>query len=216
MTHQLRDNLPPLPARIKKLPVDARGYPVPYFVTWLPDGTPDFRVADARKLIKCVKENLCWICGEVLGAHRAFTIGPMCAINRVSAEPPAHLECADFSVQACPFLIMPKAQRRDADIPAGTQNPPGIMIMRNPGVTLVWVTSHYQQIQQENGFLFRLGDPTKVGWFAEGKAANRKQVMDSIGSGLPILFEMASKEGFEAMADLCRATVKATALLPLI
>src|SRR5262245_3833667 len=100
-----------MPGRIRWLPIDARGFPVPWFVAWFKDGEqvepgvglPDFRVADANKMRSALKLRLCWVCGKRLGRHLAFTIGPMCAINRTMSEPPSHYECARFAAQACPF-----------------------------------------------------------------------------------------------------------------
>jgi hypothetical protein len=34
----------------------------------------------------------------------SFVVGPMCGINRNSAEPPSHKECAQWSARNCPFL----------------------------------------------------------------------------------------------------------------
>ena len=42
--------LPPMPSRIAALPVDERGYPVPWFVAWI-DGKPEFRCADPAKFL---------------------------------------------------------------------------------------------------------------------------------------------------------------------
>src|SRR5437764_29347 len=106
-TSVLHPNLPALPSRLKLLPVDERGFPVPWFVAWI-DGKPDFRVVDQRKMAIAVSEKRCWVCGDFLGRYMAFVIGPMCAVNRVSSEPPSHRECAEFSVRACPFLTKPK------------------------------------------------------------------------------------------------------------
>src|SRR5258706_13105104 len=79
-----------MPERIKNLPHDPeRGYPIPFFVAYV-NGKPDFRIADDEKRVRSVKERLCWICGEKLGRYLAFTIVPMCAITRPSAEPPMH------------------------------------------------------------------------------------------------------------------------------
>ncbi len=75
-----------VPPRIAKLPKDQRGYHVPWFVAWI-DGVADFRVTDNAKLVRAVNERRCWVCGEKMGRHLAFLIGPMCAVNRVSAEP---------------------------------------------------------------------------------------------------------------------------------
>ena len=42
--------LPERPDHIMRLPVDGRGYPVPYFASYF-DGKPDFRVIDRDKVI---------------------------------------------------------------------------------------------------------------------------------------------------------------------
>lgn len=60
-----------VPARIKALPVEARGYPVPYFVGYL-NGAPDFRVADRAKLKQAITHKRCWIRGQTLGAYLVF------------------------------------------------------------------------------------------------------------------------------------------------
>lgn len=81
----LRKDLPELPARMQSLPVNAGGYPVPYFVAWLDaqgkttrrgEGTPDFRCSTPGVVAQCHTLGLCWLCGERLGAFRAFVIGP--------------------------------------------------------------------------------------------------------------------------------------------
>ena len=45
------------------------GWVVPYFVAKLEDGSYDLRAADARKFARCVQLDLCWVCGEKLGAR---------------------------------------------------------------------------------------------------------------------------------------------------
>ena len=194
-------NLPSSPARIAKLPVDERGYPVPFFVMWI-DGKPDFRVIDPAKMIVCFKQKRCWICGDVLGKYLAFVIGPMCAINRISSEPPSHLECAEFAAKACPFLTMPKAHRREGGKPEGAKfSSSGLK--RNPGVALVWVTINFEPFRSApNEILFKVGSPVKVLWFCEGRSVTRAEVLHSIETGLPIVREMAANQGIEAVALL--------------
>lgn len=210
MTTELRPGLPPLPDRIKRLRVH-RGYPVPYFVQDV-DGVPDFRVMDPSKWRACVRSNLCWICGEGLGKYKIFVAGPMCGINRTSAEPPAHRDCAEFAAKACPFLAMPKMVRREAGLPEGVVGAAGVGLRRNPGVVLLWVTRDYSLFSDgRGGRLVAMGEPVEVMWIAEGREATREEVMASIDGGLPELLKVAEEEGEKAMdalarmvADFCR------------
>jgi hypothetical protein len=222
MSGALRAGLPELPPRIRRLPVH-RGYPVPWFVQWMDGeqavdpgvGAPDFRVMDSRKLARALKESRCWVCGEKLGAIRCYVVGPMCAVNRTSAEPPSHRDCAEFSARACPFLSRPHMRRREAGKPAGLAESPGIMLARNPGVTLVWVTRGTLTKRDFNGgLLFDLGEPIETLWFAEGREATRAEVMASIDSGLPALRELAEEEGPLALRELERYMDRAMPLVP--
>jgi hypothetical protein len=238
-----------MPARITKLPIDERGYPVPKFVTWLKhgrpgdcpnypgcgcgtqsgphtcehyepcragEGKPDFRIANQEFLGRAVRQRLCWICGEQLGRYLAFVIGPMCAINRVTAEPPSHLECARFAVQACPFLLHPGRRRNEEGLPEDIQEPAGIGIKRNPGVMLVWMTHIYKPFYAPNGnnVLFRLGEPGSLEFYARGRKATREEIMAAIDSGLPILRQMAETGGPEAVAMLEQMTEQGLKLVP--
>jgi hypothetical protein len=206
----------PLPPRIARLPINDRGFPVPWFVQWI-DGEPDFRVMDAAKLQFCAWNHNppCWICGEPLGVHRVFAIGPMCAINRVISEPPSHRECAEFAVRACPFLVNPRTRRNAKDLPDDAQDPAGIHIDRNPGVTCLWETREYQTFHPragDPGFLFKLGKPTRADWYAHGRPASRDEVMMAIATGLPQLLEIARAEG--ALSELEALRREAVKLLP--
>jgi len=199
--NMLRSDLPVLPPNMRDLPIDSRGYPVPFFVPSI-DGSHDFRVADRQKLFRCMTEKLCWICGKSLGRRLiAFTIGPMCAVNRISSEPPQHPECAEFAARACPFLIVPAMKRRSTTM---THKAPaaGIMIERNPGVALIWMTRRWRVVHEHNGVLFQIGAPIKTLWFAEGRAATRSEALEALDSGLPILLKYAQQDGPEYRAEL--------------
>jgi hypothetical protein len=202
---------PDAPARIATLPLDERGFPVPWFVPWI-KGEPEFRAVDPRTIEKAHRGGLCWICGGRIRGFPAFVIGPMCAVNRVSAEPPSHIICARFAVQACPFLSKPLAKRADtSDLPHAP--PAGLMIERNPGVTLIWQTQTYRaERQPEGGMLFRIGSPIATEWFSQGRVATRDEVIESIESGLPILQKVA-REGGDLPA-LQKAIERAVKLVP--
>jgi hypothetical protein len=203
-----------LPLRMHKLPVDERGFPVPKFVQWI-DGKPDFRVVNQSFMANAVRIKLCWLCGEALGRYQAFVIGPMCSINRVSSEPPSHLECARFAVQACPFLTQPRRERNDHELP-DHHEPAGSPILHNPGVSLVWVTESYRPIKvaPRKPPLFQIGDPTSTEWWCRGREATRDEVMNAIAKGLPFLVTEAKREGPDAEDALRRMISVGLALVP--
>lgn len=207
---------PDLPDRMKRLPVDHRQFPVPWFVAWV-DGEPQFPIADGEKYALAWRNRLCWVCGEKLGRFSSFVIGPMCAVNRTSSEPPSHRECAQFSARNCPFLTRPRMKRvGEENMPSGVRDPAGTMLARNPGVALVWTTLNPSVFKVANGTLFNIGDPQSVEWYAEGRAASRAEVMASIESGLPALEDMCRKdrdvEG--AFEELERRKIDALTLVP--
>lgn len=182
-----------MPPRIAALPMSERGYPVPFFVAWV-DGKPEFRAADHRKLVRAVKEKLCYVCGQRLGAHKCFPVGPMCTVNRVSSEPPSHLSCCEWSVKACPFLLNPGMVRREKGLPEEIEPPAGVSIPRNPGVVALWVVSSYNVVTVSNGILFDFGAPEFVEWYCQGREATRAEVIASIQSGLPALLNVCADQ----------------------
>lgn len=197
------DRFPDLPKRLQHLPVNEKGFPVPAFVAWI-DGKPDFRVIENGAIKKAHVGKRCWICGNPLGAFKAFVIGPMCGVNRTISEPPSHLDCATFAAKHCPFLSRPMAQRNVRDLPSEIKPPPGHGLKRNPGATGVWVTRRYRAFAPpgEKGVLFTFDDPTDMLWFAKGRPATRAEVDVSINTGLPSLYELAVAQGSEAVEAL--------------
>lgn len=218
----LRPDIAAPPRFMQKLPIDKRGYPVPWFVEWI-NGEPEFRAMDMRKFRKAIDERCCWTCGHPLFPEEVFVIGPMCAVNRISSEPPNHRECAEYAARNCPFLSKPHMHRRTDDaIEAMKQPAAGVMIERNPGVTLLWYTRRHllQTVRNRagagDGILFRLGQPFKTDWYCRGRAATRAEILESIESGLPLLREAAAKDGEppEGLAYLERQITEAYKLIP--
>jgi hypothetical protein len=210
------ERFPDAPPSIRALPRDDRGFPVPYFVEYI-DGKPDFRVLNPHRMARCIRHSLCWICGKPLGRMKAFTIGPMCSVNRISAEPPAHPICAAFAAKACPFLSHPLAKRpgtEDLKERFGEPTAPGVMLSHNPGVTLVWQCLRYGINRQHDGILFDIGPPARCAWFREGREATRQEVLDSFDLGLPTLRRLAEEEGPHAVAELDVRLDRAMQLIP--
>ncbi len=202
-----------MPDRFKRLPISDGGFPVPKFVSWI-DGKADFRVVDGRWMGKAFGKRLCWLCGEKLGKHMAFVIGPMCAVNRTSSEPPSHLECAEYAAKACPFLTQPNRKRNMEGRSEEAEQPAGIMLERNPGVTLIWVTEKYTAFRAGDGVLFRIGQPSALQWWAKGRTATREEIMHSIETGLPALRQVAMEEGPNSLALLELKINEALKLVP--
>lgn len=204
MNAPTRVPLPPnMPSRMRQLPRDEVGRPVPFFVATV-DGKPDFRLMDDRALVTAVQEQLCFLCGERLnrarrgGPRGTFVVGPMCVVNRISAEPPNHRDCAAWAVKACPFLTKPLRERRESNLPEDVKNAAGFMIERNPGVTALVDSEKWRVIQADmggHGVLFQFGDITSIDWSCEGRPATVPEVLWSVETGLPALTDMAAMDG---------------------
>jgi hypothetical protein len=224
--NKLRPDLPPLPERVARLPIDERGFPVPWFVAWVdgngditeaesPGAIPELRCMDGDKLRRAIKERLCWVCGQKLGVMVSFVLGPMCTVTRTSAEPPCHKECAVFSAKACPFLTQKELRRRENDLPSGTRDAPGMMIRRQPGAIAIWTCQRYETFGDgRGGTLIKIGVPPEIEWWSHGRAATRDEVQRSIDTGLPILMEQAKKDGPSAVRALNEMAKVAMGRLP--
>jgi hypothetical protein len=172
------------PARIRALPVDQRGYPVPRFVAWF-DGKPDHRVIDPAYVHRCIRDRVCWICGEPLGRTGFFAFGPACALEQTTGEPPMHRGCAEYAVRACPFLSRPTAHRRRAAMPPDDLIVSEQHIEGNPGVTVLWGTKDWTPfthpgLKMNGGILFRFGEPVEVLWYTEGRLARRVEAVAAL------------------------------------
>jgi hypothetical protein len=208
----------PMPSRIRALPRDQLGRPIPWFVADLEDGGRDFRDADRR--IRALRDRLCWVCGQRLPRRFVFVLGPMCALNRITAEPPAHEDCADYSARVCPFMLRPQMVRRTSGIPEGTVAPPGKHLDRNPGGMLLWTTNDWTTFRppfgMQTGLLINVGEPMRVSWWREGRAASRVEAEGMLDAGYARLQEEARQDidPDSAFDLLARQYRRARALLP--
>jgi hypothetical protein len=218
---ELRPDIAEPPKFMQELPI-FRGYPVPWFVDWI-GGVPEFRAMDMRKFKIAINDRRCWVCGNKLFGEEIFTIGPMCLVNRISSEPPAHRECAQYSAINCPFLSKPHMVRReDENFNAAKKPSAGIMVARNPGVTLLYYTRRHELLSVPGkpgiaapGILFRLGKPFLTEWYSHGRRASRDEVLLAVESGLPILRETSMKlDGPQGSMILETQIAEAMRLLP--
>jgi hypothetical protein len=212
----VRRELPPMPKAIAALPLDPRGYPIPWFVAMV-NGVADFRVINPQKVVDAVRNKRCWVCGGAMWTGKGtFVIGPMCAVNHVSAEPPSHYECAEWSARACPFLSRPHMTRRgNDDIRDVTEPIGGVSIARNPGVTILWTSRSYRAIRvgATQPPLFRIGDAVQIRCYTQARPATPAEVRAAFDGGLPILEAEASREGPDAARELVKLVRDAEGVL---
>jgi hypothetical protein len=95
-----------MPERLQRLPQTERGYPALFFAAVI-DGKVNIRSVSAAKFHRCVKEGLCWLCGEKLDGLLTFVITKEAAKTGIWVEPPSHLECAEYAMEVCPFITNP-------------------------------------------------------------------------------------------------------------
>lgn len=208
----MRRDLPPLPPAMKNLPLDKRGFPVPWFASWpIAKRDVDFQVIEPGRIVTAMRFNVCWVSGEEMDPVFAFVIGPMCAINRISAEPPSRIEVAEWSVKGCPLLSNPAMRRAPR---SDVIDAPGIMERRNPGVSLIWVCDHFSPVRVDGGYLFQVPDPMWVSWWHRGREATRAEVEAAMAPGVAQLRQMAMEEGSAALNEFSRRLTMARELLP--
>jgi len=220
MSTGLRRGIAPPPEHLASRPI-VRGYPLPYFVAQVAGEEPDFRLADPLKFKRCLDLGLCWVCGKPLGSHRVFIIGPMCVVNRTTSEPPSHRDCAEYSARFCPHLIHPNAKRREADRHPDSKSPPGIAVLANPGVSVLWESKTYSTYKVPNGVLIDIGEPITVEWWTEGHKATRSEVIEGFSASVERLKQLTAEAYAndtytrdEAMLELGKQTGEAMRFLP--
>jgi hypothetical protein len=85
--------------------------PVPEIVKWI-DGKPDFRQVDEGKWLRYFRHKLCSICGTKLSLSCYWIGGRLCVDSHCFVDGPMHRECAELSMDACPFLNATKPTYR--------------------------------------------------------------------------------------------------------
>ena len=96
----------PIPAQMKNLKVDVRGFPIPFVVLIDKLGQPHFKVNDERKSRECIEKKLCHVCGEKLNKDYWFVGGQVSAFHPQGffVDGPAHKVCALYALKVCPYL----------------------------------------------------------------------------------------------------------------
>lgn len=139
-----------IPKELQHLQVDERGYPIPYFVSWI-DGKPEFRFIDHKRQEMIIERKVCHVCGLKLPKDYCYFIsGPIGYQNRISSDAAMHRVCAEFSLRACPHLYLQKAERRENDELGKTLAArPSPVIKDKPSKLLLIKASKFKTVKHE-------------------------------------------------------------------
>lgn len=97
-----------IPERMRHLPLDRRGYPIPVIVT-TKGGQPQFSINDLDVTNRMIAEDRCTICGGKLFRGRWLVGGGLSALAHDGkfADAPTHQECVYYALKVCPYLAAP-------------------------------------------------------------------------------------------------------------
>lgn len=96
----------PLPRHMRNLPVH-RGYPVPFIVARL-NGDYIFAINDSRRVLRCINEKRCSVCGIRLEPILWWAAGPVAALDPHGAykDTAMHHDCMTYALRVCPYLVL--------------------------------------------------------------------------------------------------------------
>lgn len=99
-------NTIPLPTKMQDLPVDVRGFPIPYIIWRDQAGKPHFKINDDYRVEVAISNDLCAICGKKMNNDKWLIGGPDSAFhpNGAYIDTPNHHECGQYALQVCPYL----------------------------------------------------------------------------------------------------------------
>ena len=111
MTAQSRCPVQRAIARLKQF----AGMPVPANARWI-DGKPDFRQIDQEQYVRHFRHKLCAVCGTKLTLACYWVGGGRSMESHYFADGPMHEQCAELSINLCPFLSNRKPTFRGGDV----------------------------------------------------------------------------------------------------
>lgn len=106
-----------IPARMRHLERDRRGYPIPFIVFRDDTGKPHFTINDEPAVAAVITGGLCAICGKKLGDNIWCIGGPKAAFHERGCylDPPVHKDCGTFALKTCPYIALPSYKGRIDD-----------------------------------------------------------------------------------------------------
>jgi len=159
----------PIPPGVTARPRDTRGFPITFVTLIQSDGRPDFTTIDGEKILRCVEEGLCGVCGEDLpelyesGRQLAFIGGPLSCGNQNFLDPPMHVECAEYAMQVCPHIVIDTSRYSKPKEGEGRELYQGVHPDR-PDKFGLYVTDGYSVANLGGQPIFLANDPIEVRW----------------------------------------------------
>jgi hypothetical protein len=165
-----------IPKRMRTLPRDKRGYPIP-FIVMINKGVPLFTVNDFNLVHDCITKALCSVCGKRLTDDLWFVGGSRAFLSSSGAflDPPMHQECAEYSLRVCPFLAAPNWTRSLGSKIAAAL-PEGLKLKKaefvgplQPELFGLGMTYHYHTLWENNAPKFVIRYWLFLEWWKNGE-----------------------------------------------
>lgn len=161
----------PMPPGITALPRDSRGYPITFVTLIQSDGRPDFTTIDGQKILRCVREAVCGLCGQGWpGPYKssddhllAFIGGPISCENQNFLDPPMHIPCAEYAMQVCPHIAIDTSRYSKFKEGEGRELYQGVHPDR-PEKFGLYITSGYSVASYGGQPVFIANDPIEIRW----------------------------------------------------
>jgi len=157
-----------IPSRLRRRPKDDRGYPIPFIAAFGPNGEPDFRIMSTSRVLECVNQRRCGLCGQPMSRIVYFIGGPESERTRSFLDPAMHHDCAVYALKTCPHLAMAKSHYSRAALPAGTRTAESASAEKMDRFGLFKTTGYHAR--QADGEIAIKAEPwLEVTWWKEGK-----------------------------------------------
>lgn len=157
-----------MPMGIAARPRDVRGFPITFVTLITSDGHPDFTTIDAQKIIACIQQDLCGMCGLSNETEVAFIGGPLSVENGNFLDPPMHVDCARYAIKACPHIAIDTARYSKPNLggPEGRELFPHVSSDRPDKFGLL-VTSSFEVTGFRGQPIFLVTGPAEITWQEE-------------------------------------------------
>lgn len=160
----------PVPGALAERPRDDRGFPITFVTLITSDGRPDFTTIDGQKILRCIQEGLCGMCGMDLdldphgdagNTTSAFIGGPLSIENRNFLDPPMHEWCASYAMQVCPHIAIDTSRysKPKLDDGEGRELYQGVADERPERFGMLVVETQYIRLARHQGQPVFLVDP---------------------------------------------------------